>query len=84
MSASIDQLSVNHLVPGSSPGRGANTIKHLAQIALGAFLLGYHWGSTSADTGRSILSLYLNPQGRESDYEFKKSRQKNAVWVSSI
>ena len=69
MSASIDQLSVNHLVPGSSPGRGANKIKHLAHIVLGAFLLcapPVHHGSP---TGRSILSLYLNHQERESNHE---------------
>ena len=48
MSASIDQLSVNHPVAGSSPARGANTIKHLAHIVLGAFLFKSHISRTAA------------------------------------
>ena len=38
MSASIDQLSVNHPVAGSSTARGANKNKDLAPNALSLFL----------------------------------------------
>ena len=60
MSASIDQLAVNHLVAGSSPARGANTIKHLTHNALSAFLFRVTPGSQTASlVDRFSLSIFL-------------------------
>ena len=44
MSASIDQLSVNHPVAGSSPARGANKNIDLAPIVLSLCCFGSHQG----------------------------------------
>jgi len=48
MSVSIDQLTFNQVVTGSNPVGPTNKIKHLAQIALGAFLFKSHISRTAA------------------------------------
>lgn len=48
MSASIDQLAVNHPVAGSSPARGANKNKDLAPNVLSLFLFKSHISRTAA------------------------------------
>ena len=48
MSASIDQLSVNHPVAGSSPARGANKNKDLAPNVLSLFYAVHHLCTTAA------------------------------------